>query len=114
MTLDRERDPLSLMAHPAHLRSRHNPQPFLQKDHGEGRGDFRLVARENRASARDEGHLGAKASKHLAQFEGDVAAAQDEQRVGLLAQLSPPRDRRSYSADHWSDRIRWPGPAGWG
>src|SRR5258708_23206157 len=90
MPLDREGDPLSRTFHPAHLRSRHNPQAFLLEDLGESRSDFRLVAGENRSSARDEGHLRAKARKHLAQLAGDVAAAQDEQRAALLAQFSPP------------------------
>src|SRR5256884_9469374 len=90
MPLDRERDPLSLMAHPATLRYRHNPQALLLENRSQRLGNFRLVARENRASTRDEGHLRPKAGKHLAQFKGNGAAAQDEQRAELLAQRSAP------------------------
>src|SRR5207244_7454070 len=77
-------------AYPAHLRSGDNLQAFLLEDLGEGLGDFWLVAGENAFAAYDEGYLRPKAGKHLAQFEGDIAAAQDEQRTRLLAQLTPP------------------------
>ena len=79
MPLDREDNFLSLRAYPAHLRSGDNPQAFLLEDIGEGLGDFWLVAGENAFAAHDEGHFRPKAGKHLAQFEGDIAAAQDEQ-----------------------------------
>ncbi len=48
------------------------------------------MPRVTRLAAGDEGDLSAKAGKHLAQFERDVAAAQDEQRAGLLAQFGSP------------------------
>ncbi len=88
--LHREGDPFSRTFHPAHLRSGDDAQPFLLEDLGEGPGDFRLVAGENALAARDERHLGAKASKHLAQFERNVAPSQDEQGAGLLAQFGSP------------------------
>ena len=39
-----QRDPLSLRAHPAHLRSGDNPQAFLLEDLGQRLSNFRLVA----------------------------------------------------------------------
>jgi len=90
VSLDREDNSLSLRAHPAHLHSGDNAQAFLPENLDEGLCDFWLVAGENAFAARDEGHFRPKAGKHLAQFEGDVAAAQDEQRTGLLAKFGLP------------------------
>src|SRR5260370_20637584 len=90
MTQGRERRPPAPLHHSAHQRVRYDTKPFLLQDLGERLSDFWLVARQNALAARDKRDLGSKASEHLAQFEGNIAAAQNEQRARLFSQFGSP------------------------
>src|SRR5258707_14730844 len=90
MTQSREGHSLACTLDPTYLCGRDDTEPFLLQDLGEPLSDFWLVARQNALAARDKRDLGSKASKHLAQFQGNVAAAQNEQRARLFSQFGPP------------------------
>ncbi len=90
MTQSREGHSLAYPLDPTYLCQCHDADPFLLQNLGERLGDFWLVARQNALAARDKRDLGPKAGKHLTQFQGDVAAAQNEQRARLFPQFGFP------------------------
>ncbi len=87
MSLHDQRHPCTSTSHGTYLRPCDDLESLLAQNLGQGFSDFRLVASQDARSAGDQGHLAAKAGKHLSQFEGNVATAQNEQRAGQLCQL---------------------------
>ena len=110
--------PVSFMAHGTRLCPGDDPQALLTENLSQALGDFWLVARQDARSACDDSHLAAKASKHLAQFKGNVATAQDEQRAGEFGQFQVllvgeqiTREIRGLG-EPWEVGDEWRGPGG--
>src|SRR6516164_745928 len=74
-------DLVAVTPHPERQRIEHHSDPVFAQDCGDRLGDVLVFTSKELTAALDEGDTAAKAPKHLAEFEPDVAATEHQQML---------------------------------